>query len=139
MDVRYLGQWPTPWWVGGKDLGPKMRAGFVTDTVINRHDFGISWNGDLENGRGGRRQRRPDQSRCGSDSRRLTQSSTTALPGRADPLVVFGSIDVRRKLDVHFYAPDPFWIRLDELPYRFVPMKPTELFERRTGEDKGMA
>ena len=50
MDVRYLGQWPTPWWVGGKDQGPKMRAGFVANTVINRHDFGVSWNGDLENG-----------------------------------------------------------------------------------------
>lgn len=51
--------------------------------------------------------------------------STTSLPGPADPLVVFGSIDVRRKLDVHFYAPNAFWIRFDELPYRFVPMKPT--------------
>ena len=50
MNVRHLGQWPTPWWEGGKDLGPKIRAGFVADTVINRHNFGISWNGDLENG-----------------------------------------------------------------------------------------
>ena len=43
--------------------------------------------------------------------------STTSLPGRADPLVVFGSIDVGRKLDVHLYAPDAFWIRFDELPH----------------------
>ncbi len=50
MDVRYLGQWPTPWWEGGKDIGPKIRAGFVANTVVNRHDFGVSWNGDLENG-----------------------------------------------------------------------------------------
>ena len=50
MDVRYLGQWATPWWIGDKDLGPKSRAGFLATTTINRHDFGVSWNGDLEKG-----------------------------------------------------------------------------------------
>ena len=50
MDVRSLGQWATPWWEGNKDLGPKTRAGFTATTRINRHDFGISWNGDLEKG-----------------------------------------------------------------------------------------
>ena len=43
-------KWATPWWEGNKDLGPKTRAGFTATTRINRHDFGISWNGDLEKG-----------------------------------------------------------------------------------------
>lgn len=50
IDVRYLGRWRTPWWEGGKDLGPKTRAGFTGTTRINRHDFGVSWQGDLEGG-----------------------------------------------------------------------------------------
>ncbi|HSF15837.1 MAG TPA: YceI family protein [Vicinamibacteria bacterium] len=50
LDVRYLGQWSTPWWEGDQDLGPRTRAGFTGRTQINRHDFGVSWNGELENG-----------------------------------------------------------------------------------------
>ena len=50
LDVRYLGHWPTPWWEDGVDKGPKIRAGFVATTVINRHDFGVSWNGALDRG-----------------------------------------------------------------------------------------
>jgi polyisoprenoid-binding protein YceI len=48
LDVRYLGQWQTPWWEDGVDKGPKTRAGFVATTTINRHDFGVSWNAPLE-------------------------------------------------------------------------------------------
>jgi len=48
--VRYLGQWVTPWWEGDVDKGPKTRAGFVAEATINRHDFGVSWNGALEKG-----------------------------------------------------------------------------------------
>ena len=48
VDVRYLGQWQTPWWEDGVDKGPKSRAGFVATTTINRHDFGVSWNASLE-------------------------------------------------------------------------------------------
>jgi polyisoprenoid-binding protein YceI len=48
LDVRYLGQWQTPWWEGGVDKGPKMRAGFVATTTIDRLDFGASWNASLE-------------------------------------------------------------------------------------------
>jgi polyisoprenoid-binding protein YceI len=48
LDVRYLGQWQTPWWEDGVDKGPKTRAGFVATTVINRLDFGVSWNASLE-------------------------------------------------------------------------------------------
>jgi len=50
LEVNYLGQWNTPFWVDGKDQGPKMRAGFVAKTTIDRTDFGIDWNGELENG-----------------------------------------------------------------------------------------
>jgi polyisoprenoid-binding protein YceI len=35
LDVRYLGQWQTPWWEDGVDKGPKTRAGFVATTKIN--------------------------------------------------------------------------------------------------------
>lgn len=48
LDVSYLGQWRTPWWEGGVDKGPVTRAGFLATTRINRHEYGVSWNGDLE-------------------------------------------------------------------------------------------
>ena len=50
LDVRYLGQWQTPWWEDGVDKGPKTRAGFLATTRINRHDFGVSWNSTLNRG-----------------------------------------------------------------------------------------
>ena len=54
LRVRYLGQWQTPWWEEEEgewvDKGPKARAGFVAETEINRHDFGISWNDTLDKG-----------------------------------------------------------------------------------------
>ncbi|HEY7545848.1 MAG TPA: YceI family protein [Blastocatellia bacterium] len=50
LKVRYLGQWATPWWEDGVDKGPKIRAGFYATTSINRHDFGVSWNGALDRG-----------------------------------------------------------------------------------------
>ena len=50
LDVRYLGQWQTPWWEDGVDKGPKTRAGFLATTFINRKDFGVNWNGALDRG-----------------------------------------------------------------------------------------
>jgi polyisoprenoid-binding protein YceI len=50
MNVRYLGQWQTPWWEDGVDQGPRTRAGFIAKLAINRHDFGVSWNSTLERG-----------------------------------------------------------------------------------------
>jgi polyisoprenoid-binding protein YceI len=50
LHVRYLGCWTTPWWEGNVDKGPKIRAGFVASTKIDRHDFGVSWNGPLDRG-----------------------------------------------------------------------------------------
>ncbi len=54
LRVSYLGQWQTPWWEedGGEwaDKGPRLRAGFVAKTEINRHDFGVSWNDAMDKG-----------------------------------------------------------------------------------------
>lgn len=50
LDVRYLGQWPTPFWVDGVDKGPQTRAGFTAKTCINRQDFGVSWNAPMDKG-----------------------------------------------------------------------------------------
>jgi polyisoprenoid-binding protein YceI len=50
LDVGYLGQWQTSWWVDGVDEGPRQRAGFVVHTRLNRHDFGVSWNDRLDHG-----------------------------------------------------------------------------------------
>jgi len=50
LHVRYLGQWQTPWWEDGVDKGPKTRAGFIATAVIDRFDFGVSWNAPLQNG-----------------------------------------------------------------------------------------
>jgi len=49
LDTTYNGQWMTPFWVDGKDEGPVPRLGFVATTKINRQDFGVKWNGPLEN------------------------------------------------------------------------------------------
>ena len=54
LRVSYLGEWQTPWWEEDEgewvDKGPKLRAGFVAQTEINRHDFGVSWNATMEKG-----------------------------------------------------------------------------------------
>ncbi|MEU0280881.1 MULTISPECIES: YceI family protein [unclassified Streptomyces] len=50
FDVSYLGQWDTPWWEAGRDLGPRRRAGFLATTRVNRHDFNVSWNDVVDRG-----------------------------------------------------------------------------------------
>ncbi len=50
LAVRFLGTWDTPWWEDGVDKGPKKRAGFEMRTSINRQDFGIAWQGELDGG-----------------------------------------------------------------------------------------
>lgn len=50
LDVRHLGTWQTPWWEDGVDKGPKLHAGFVARTRIDRYDFGVSWNSELPGG-----------------------------------------------------------------------------------------
>ncbi len=50
LGVRYLGQWDTPFWEDGVDKGPIPRVGFVAETTISRHDFGVSWNATMDRG-----------------------------------------------------------------------------------------
>lgn len=50
LHVWYHGRWTCPWWEGGVDRGPVIRAGFLAETVIQRHDFGVSWNSTLDRG-----------------------------------------------------------------------------------------
>ena len=50
FNVEHLGSWQTPFWVGDTDQGPVTRAGFTATTVLNRHDFGVSWNSVLDRG-----------------------------------------------------------------------------------------
>ena len=50
MDISYLGQWATPWWVGDENKGTIRRMGFEGRTRVNRHDFGVSWQDELPGG-----------------------------------------------------------------------------------------
>jgi polyisoprenoid-binding protein YceI len=50
MDVAYLGQWKTPFWVGEEDKGTLTRIGFEAKTRINRHDYGVSWQDNIPGG-----------------------------------------------------------------------------------------
>jgi polyisoprenoid-binding protein YceI len=50
LEMHYLGKWRTPFWTAAGDTGPVTRVGFVGQARINRHDFRVSWNGQLESG-----------------------------------------------------------------------------------------
>jgi polyisoprenoid-binding protein YceI len=50
MDISYLGQWETPWWVGDENMGTIQRMGFTGRTRVNRHDFAVSWQDSLPGG-----------------------------------------------------------------------------------------
>jgi polyisoprenoid-binding protein YceI len=50
LDVAYLGQWQTPFWVGEENRGSMRRIGFEATTRITRHDFGVSWQDTLPGG-----------------------------------------------------------------------------------------
>ncbi|HEV2772815.1 MAG TPA: YceI family protein, partial [Thermoleophilaceae bacterium] len=50
LDVAYLGQWETPYWVGDENRGSMLRIGFEGRTVLNRHDFGVSWQDEMPGG-----------------------------------------------------------------------------------------
>jgi polyisoprenoid-binding protein YceI len=50
LDVLYLGQWETPFWVGDENRGTLHRVGYHATTRINRHDFGVSWQDELPGG-----------------------------------------------------------------------------------------
>jgi hypothetical protein len=50
LDLAYLGQWETPFWVGDENRGTMRRVGFEATTRINRHDFGVSLQDELPGG-----------------------------------------------------------------------------------------
>jgi polyisoprenoid-binding protein YceI len=50
LDVAYLGEWRTPFWVGDENRGELRRIGFEAHARINRHDFGVSWQDELPGG-----------------------------------------------------------------------------------------
>ena len=50
LDVDYLGQWETPFWVGDENRGTLRRMGFEARTRIDRHDWGVSWQDELPGG-----------------------------------------------------------------------------------------
>jgi polyisoprenoid-binding protein YceI len=49
LDVSYLGQWETPFWVDA-NLGTIRRMGFQGRARVNRQDFGVSWQDPLPGG-----------------------------------------------------------------------------------------
>jgi polyisoprenoid-binding protein YceI len=49
LEMHYLGRWSTPYWTDAGDAGPIARVGFVGETRINRRDFQVNWNGELQN------------------------------------------------------------------------------------------
>jgi polyisoprenoid-binding protein YceI len=50
LDVDYLGEWETPFWVGDENRGSMRRIGFKATTRLDRHDFGVSWQDELPGG-----------------------------------------------------------------------------------------
>ncbi len=50
LDVQYLGEWKTPFWLDGENRGELRRIGFEATTKINRQDFGVSWQDELPGG-----------------------------------------------------------------------------------------
>jgi polyisoprenoid-binding protein YceI len=50
LDIHYLGEWNTPFWVEGENKGDMRRIGFEATAIINRHDFGVSWQDELPDG-----------------------------------------------------------------------------------------
>lgn len=50
LEVRYLGEWKTPFWADGENKGELRRIGFEARTRINRHDFGVSWQDEIPGG-----------------------------------------------------------------------------------------
>jgi polyisoprenoid-binding protein YceI len=50
LDVHYLGEWKTPFWVGEANKGELRRIGLEATARINRHDFGVSWQDEIPGG-----------------------------------------------------------------------------------------
>jgi polyisoprenoid-binding protein YceI len=50
LEIAYLGEWTTPFWVGDENKGGMRRIGFEAKTRLNRHDFGVSWQDQIPGG-----------------------------------------------------------------------------------------
>jgi polyisoprenoid-binding protein YceI len=50
LEVHYLGEWRTPFWVGDENKGELTRIGFEATARVNRHDFGVSWQDEIPGG-----------------------------------------------------------------------------------------
>jgi hypothetical protein len=50
LDIRHLGMWTTPFWLGDENKGELRRMGLEATTRINRHDFSVSWQDELPGG-----------------------------------------------------------------------------------------
>jgi polyisoprenoid-binding protein YceI len=50
LDVHYLGEWKTPFWVGEENKGDLRRIGFEATARIDRREFGVSWQDELPGG-----------------------------------------------------------------------------------------
>ena len=49
LDILYLGEWKTPFWLD-ENKGDMRRIGFEAKARINRHDFGVSWQDEIPGG-----------------------------------------------------------------------------------------
>ncbi len=50
LEIQYLGEWRTPFWVGDENRGELGRIGFEARATINRHDFGVAWQDKIPGG-----------------------------------------------------------------------------------------
>jgi polyisoprenoid-binding protein YceI len=50
LDVHYLGEWTTPFWLGEECRGELRRIGLEAMARINRNDFGVSWQDAIRGG-----------------------------------------------------------------------------------------
>ena len=48
--MDYLGEWQTPYWTEKGNKGSVKRVGFSGKCVINRHDWKVSWNDEMDRG-----------------------------------------------------------------------------------------
>jgi polyisoprenoid-binding protein YceI len=50
LDIAWLGEWGTPFWVGEESRGTMRRIGFEATTTLDRNAFGVSWQDALPGG-----------------------------------------------------------------------------------------
>jgi polyisoprenoid-binding protein YceI len=50
LEILYLGEWKTPFWVGEENKGDMRRIGFEARAKIDRRDFGVSWQDEIPGG-----------------------------------------------------------------------------------------